>query len=109
MSADDPYLIKLVRDDVEASMENPQHGIVYKPIENRALLIASLRRKLGEEAVEYLVNPGISELADILDAVEALAELDLGVEITDVEIFAEKKRMSRGGFRGGMGMWAVPR
>jgi predicted house-cleaning noncanonical NTP pyrophosphatase (MazG superfamily) len=104
----DPYLIKLVRDDVEASMENPQHGIIYQPIEDHDRRIEALRRKLGEEVVEYLLNPSIGELVDIEEACLALAQCDLKVSPTQIETRRLAKRRERGGFDKGIGMWAVP-
>ena len=108
MNTDDPYLIKVVRDRVDEAMVNKRHEILFVRIQDTAEAIEGLRRKLGEEAVEYLLKPGIGELADILDSIEALAEVDLGVSMTDVEIEAEKKRMARGDFRTVTGMYAVP-
>ena len=108
MSSTDPYLIKLVRDDVEASMENPQHGIIYKTIEDRMQFIEWLRRKLGEEMVEYLIKPSSGELADILEVVAALARHDLHLSVAQVMDEANRKREARGGFDLGMAMWAVP-
>jgi predicted house-cleaning noncanonical NTP pyrophosphatase (MazG superfamily) len=110
MSAtDQPYLIKLVRDNVEQSFEHPEHEITYMPIEDRDEMIEWLRRKLGEEAVEYLVKPSLSELADILESLRALASHAHGLGWMAVVHEADRKREARGGFDKGIGMYTMVR
>lgn len=105
--ADKPYLLKLVRDNVEQSLEHPRHEITYMPIKNRDEMIEWLRRKLGEECTEYLVKPGIGELADIVESVNALAGCVHGVGWMAVVHEVDRKREARGGFEAGIGMYAT--
>ena len=109
MSADrEPYLVKVVRDRVQESMLNGEHRIVYKRIVDRAELVEFLKRKLGEELIEYMLNPSVDELGDILATTAALAKHDLHVDWIEVEAAATAKYRRRGGFEIGTGMYAVP-
>lgn len=74
-----------------------------------------VRRKLIEEVAEYVTAPGIDELADVLEVVAALADVDLRLGATSLSSYARlqeramHRRMERGGFDRTTGMWAVPR
>lgn len=108
--ADDDYLVKLVRDDIEKVVSGTQ--ITFRPIEDHAEMVDALRRKLGEEVVEYLLSPGLSELADIHESVVALSAYDLGhgrMGLLRVLNEATHKREERGGFEKGMGMYVGPK
>src|SRR5579885_3629171 len=110
------YLVKLVRDRVGQNLRKTD--IDYAPIEDREEAIRRLRGKLIEEAVEYLLNPSVGELADVLEALEALASHDpalatdgrgaLGrsIGMSAVRDEQARKRKERGGFDGLVGMWA---
>lgn len=91
------YPVKLVRDGVAKYLDG---SLTYEPTENREEYIRLLRAKLVEEAVEYIQDPSLSELGDVLEVVRALAENDLGSSLTDVLRFAERKFLDRGGFTG---------
>jgi predicted house-cleaning noncanonical NTP pyrophosphatase (MazG superfamily) len=98
-------LVKLVRDGIQAFLGGDV-TIEYTPLsedEHRR----ALRRKLIEEGVEYMEDPCLGELADVYEAVRALAKRDLGLEMDDVIRLARIKRAERGGFDGGTGMFAV--
>lgn len=58
---------------------------------------SALRNKLGEEVAEYLEAGEVLELADVLEVVYALAELD-GVGQTELESLRAQKAEERGGF-----------
>lgn len=105
-AATDPYLIKLVRDKVKQSFEHPEHELTYMPV-SRGELAQLLRRKLLEEAAEYLLDPSRGELADIAEICRGLARHDLGIPWADVEDVRIEKRRSRGGFDRGIGMYAT--
>lgn len=99
------YPIKLVRDrvgDVDTS-----EGIRFRPIEDRARLVALLRAKLIEEATEYLLEPSVEELADLLEVVRALAYHDLRESFATVEQARQRKKRQRGGFHRGTQMETV--
>ncbi len=57
-----------------------------------------LKEKLMEECREYLESEDVEELADILEAVEALAE-NSEVAWGELMKMKEKKAKERGGFR----------
>lgn len=97
-------LVKLVRDRVGELLPHTQ--VEYTPIKSRRQVIRELRKKLVEEATEYLLDPTLDELADVHEVVRALAELDLGVSLDGVITEARHKREERGGFQDGMGMYA---
>ena len=112
--ASKPYLIKLVRDRA-VSRVNDRHVIDYAPIHNLNVAVRALRAKLVEEAVEYVLDPCVGELADVLEVVEALAEHDQalgtprpGDPMWSVRREADRRRLERGGFDGLTGMFAVP-
>jgi predicted house-cleaning noncanonical NTP pyrophosphatase (MazG superfamily) len=98
-----PRLVKLVRDRIGEFLGDST--VSYEPITDRDDPIGSLRLKLIEEAVEYLRDPCIGELADVLAVVEALADADLGCGFQAVDREAEAKYHERGGFGDLMGMY----
>lgn len=100
-----PRLVKVVRDNVGGLLDDSR--VIYKPVENRSMLVAALRQKLIEEAVEYVVNPSIGELADVLEVIRALADFDLGIRFDRVQDEALDKRLDRGGFHDGVGMFVT--
>jgi len=55
----------------------------------------ALRMKLVEEAIEYLLNPSVEELADVVEVVLELVRRE-GTKVMDVIL---KKREERGGFK----------
>jgi predicted house-cleaning noncanonical NTP pyrophosphatase (MazG superfamily) len=100
-----PRLVKLVRDYVGGLL--PDSTVTYRKIDDRETLRSMLRAKLLEEMAEYLRNPSLGELADIHEAVRALCVVDLGCQLHELEEEAREKRIERGGFDGGMGMWVT--
>lgn len=97
-------LIKLVRDRIDAYASHHTR-ITYAKL-TRQEHIMGLRRKLGEETTEYLLDPCASELADLLEVVHSLAVLDLGISVMELEDTQQKKRDERGAFQWGLGMFA---
>jgi predicted house-cleaning noncanonical NTP pyrophosphatase (MazG superfamily) len=110
------YLIKLVRDRVDASFAHERHEVVYRPIVDPEGVIRRLRSKLIEEGAEYLTASSrparVEEAADALEVLRSLAFLDLGLgddpeaAFESLLEFADKKRLARGGFIEGRGMFA---
>lgn len=101
-----PRLVKLIRDRMGELLSTST--VRYAPIPDRATRIRALRSKLVEESAEYLANPSLGELADVLEVVRALAEQDLdlgGGAVALVLAEAASKRRERGGFRDGVGMY----
>lgn len=100
-----PRLVKLVRDNLDALLGDTL--VSYRQIEDHETYRQELRKKLVEEATEYLLDPSLAELADVLEIVRHLATMDLGVEWDDVLTQARRKRNERGGYAEGMGMYCT--
>lgn len=87
---------KLVRDRIpeiiRAAGGEPNVSVL-----DEAAFLAALREKLIEETGEFLESGDVSELADILEVVYALAQLE-GLSTADLEALRLAKRAKRGGF-----------
>ncbi len=106
----DGYLVKLVRDKIPEllAQTSEKHGEIYYRQMSQIEHVKQLRKKLFEEVAEYLVDPSIDELADILVVVNALARWDIGTnEWTELYDVAAKKNELRGAFEKRMGMYVV--
>lgn len=71
----DGYPIKIVRDRT-AEIVNPSGDpgeLFYGPLLEGESRAKWLTRKLGEEAIEYVQEPGVGELVQVLQVVMALA------------------------------------
>jgi predicted house-cleaning noncanonical NTP pyrophosphatase (MazG superfamily) len=97
-------LVKLVRGSVEQFLGGDVR-VKYEVIRDRRTYIKSLRRKIAEESIEYIEDPCLDELADILEVAQTLAAEDLGVAWAQVEAAARAKRIERGGYSEGIGMY----
>lgn len=84
------YLVKLVRDRI--SENSVDSAVKFLPIEDDDLFIEKLREKLGEEVVEYLLKPSLSEAGDIFAVLCALVQYDLGYRQNDLTL--EQRRAS---------------
>lgn len=89
-------LPKLVRDNMPAIYAKNRDVVELRACANddeyRAFLVAKLR----EEVEEYAREPSAHELADILEAADALAALEGGRDAVEAE--RARKRAQRGGF-----------
>jgi predicted house-cleaning noncanonical NTP pyrophosphatase (MazG superfamily) len=99
----EPYFVKLVRDDVARHV--PDAAVTFGPVPAEKMHDL-LKGKLVEEVGEYLVNPSLSELADVLEVVHALADR-LGHTWGELQSAAEEKFYQRGGFYRGTGMFCT--
>lgn len=107
MMAERKRLVKLVRDRVAqfiVGRDGTAGEVTYEPLGHDEH-VELLRGKLVEEAVEYLQNPSVGELADAYEAVMALAVVDLGIDHQELFSEARSKRLERGGFIEGVGMF----
>lgn len=96
-------LVKLVRDRIA---DVAGHSTVeYKPIGDPELVKQELRKKLVEEALEYLMDPSASEAADVWEVLCCLIKVDLDSTLGDVVLLASCKRTQRGSFLEGVGMY----
>lgn len=98
------YPIKLVRERIGERLGGVG-TITYEPVPDGETHTALLRAKLIEEAVEYLLDPTVGELADVLEVVWALSERCHG-GTSSVERAAMSKYRERGGFINGVVMVA---
>ncbi len=96
-------LVKLVRDDIGSGLGSTI--VTYSPIPDRQEAIQALRRKLVEETLEYVLNPCVDELADVLEVVRTLAVEDLELNLATVVAWADDKADERGGFGALQGMY----
>ena len=83
---------KLVRDRIPELF-----GGTVQPL-GEAEYRTALRAKLQEEVQEYLQSGEVMELADVLEVVYALSELD-EVDPARLEILRSEKAAERGAFR----------
>lgn len=101
----DGYPIKLVRDNM--AIIDRSEGLRYRRVESPDEHRRRLHAKLVEEVGEYLIDPSVNELSDILEAIKCLAWVDCGVNFDAVEAAAAKKFDERGGFREGTVMETI--
>ena len=93
-------VVKLVRDripEIVARERGPEAGA--HRVAGKREYLSLLRRKLKEEADEYLASGKTEELADILEVVRALGEA-AGVAPRRLEELRRRKARERGGFGG---------
>jgi predicted house-cleaning noncanonical NTP pyrophosphatase (MazG superfamily) len=95
-------LVKIVRDRIPELMGSSD--VVYAQVSDQEKYIKELRKKLLEEAFEYLTDPGVEELADVFAVVEALATTH-GYTLYELTQQADKKAQARGGFENHFGMY----
>lgn len=62
-----------------------------------AQFLELLQKKLAEEVAEYLAQPSLEELADIMEVIMAIVRLS-GNSMEELEAIRRKKAMDRGGF-----------
>lgn len=98
-------LVKLVRDRSDEHRAEPSGELVYKPIEDKEEYLIELRKKLVEEAIEYMVNPCVEEMTDVAEVLDTLRQVDLKANPYDMAVAVRAKRDRRGGFKKRMGMY----
>lgn len=87
---------KLVRDRIPEIIKNSGKTPVTRIADNDEYK-KGLEEKLSEEVTEFLASSEPEELADILEVVLALANLQ-GIDKEQLENIREKKVAERGGF-----------
>ncbi len=86
---------KLVRDNVPHILD--KKGVAYeKRIANKEEYKFELIKKLNEEVQEFSSEGSSEELADVLEVIDALRELD---EYKNVDSIKFKKLAEKGGFK----------
>lgn len=91
---------KLVRDLIPSIIEESKQNIKVRVVAGDEL-DAFLRAKIVEEAKELEESGSIVEIADIIEAVEALLRLR-GVSWDTIRGIQYSKRSERGGFNSGI-------
>lgn len=101
------YPLKLVRDrEGEAYRHEHALAFTYDGRPCNADHVSRLRQKLLEEVGEYLIDPCVEELADVLQVVQDLSRVDLDATFKDVEDARAAKFKRKGGFGDGRVMVA---
>ena len=90
---------KLVRDLIPQIIEKDGKKAIFTKIIDSELNEA-LVKKLSEEGQEFLEAMNMEELADILEIVHALIELN-DFQLVDVEQIRKSKQEQRGAFKQG--------
>lgn len=107
------HLVKIVRDKIPSLSDLTEHefggrvseGVVSYRSASPDEVVAGLRKKLVEEALEYLLDPSAEELADVIEVAHALRHWDLQIEPTELHEVGTRKLDERGGFFDGIGMF----
>ncbi len=87
---------KLVRDRIPDIIAASGKRCAVRVLGDEEYLL-SLNQKLGEEVEEYRANPGVEELADLVEVVHAILEFK-GITLEQFEQIRREKREVRGGF-----------
>ncbi|MHA1637920.1 MAG: nucleoside triphosphate pyrophosphohydrolase [Candidatus Thorarchaeota archaeon] len=87
---------KLVRDNIPDIIRADGHEPIIR-IAKKTELDSLIRAKIVEEAFELLESGSIEEIADILEAIEALLSYR-GIDRESVVKLQTAKRIQRGGF-----------
>lgn len=87
---------KLVRDRIPELIERQGKAPILRVLEGDEY-VACLRQKLREEADEYLASGQLEELADLLEVILALLQVE-GLTFRELNRLRLRKRTERGGF-----------
>lgn len=87
---------KLVRDNIPTLIKKNNKIPVVKTLSDKDYKV-ELYKKLQEEVVEFLSNDNFEELADIIEVIYAIADLQQ-ISRSVLEDVRVKKAIERGGF-----------
>ena len=90
---------KLVRDNIPNIIENNGEEPIIRVLNNEEYKL-ELERKLNEEYLEVLESSGkdrLEELADMLEVIKSLSQLE-NSNLNEIIAIAEEKSKKRGGF-----------
>lgn len=91
---------KLVRDNIPHIIEKEGRKATVRKLD-KAETITNLERKLIEEVGEYIEDKTVDELADILEVLYALCEIN-GITREHLEQIRKSKAQERGAFKKGL-------
>lgn len=87
---------KLVRDKIpEKIIANGEQAFTHEAREEEYKL--ALEKKLQEEIAEFLNNPCVEEMADVLEVMRTICDLH-GIDYSELEKIRQEKFAKRGGF-----------
>ncbi len=87
---------KLVRDKIPEIIEQDGKRCLTETLSEEAYILA-LDNKIGEELAEYLSEPCLEELADLMEVIYAAA-VARGFALEELERVRKAKADKRGGF-----------
>lgn len=87
---------KLVRDKIPEIIEENGEEPIVRVLDDEEY-VEALMGKLEEEVGEYLESGDVEELADVLEVIYALLEVE-DVDMVYLEKIRKEKREERGGF-----------
>ena len=87
---------KAIRDKIPEIIQKDGHSCSVKTLTDEEFLV-QLEKKLSEEVAEYQNDKNPEELADILEVIYRIAQLE-GVSKEELEKIRIKKSEERGGF-----------
>jgi predicted house-cleaning noncanonical NTP pyrophosphatase (MazG superfamily) len=91
-----PIYNKLVRDKIpEIIKQNGEEPITH--IAEEKEYEKALINKLHEEIAEFLENPSVEEMADVVEVMRAICSLK-GINVDNLEKVRREKENKRGGF-----------
>lgn len=88
---------KLVRDKVPQAIVQGGDEALTTVLEEKEEILIALNDKLDEEVCDYQVTKEMTELADVLEVIHAIAETN-GITFEELDKIRLQKRESRGGF-----------
>jgi predicted house-cleaning noncanonical NTP pyrophosphatase (MazG superfamily) len=96
-------LIKLVRDN-HSAIHGDVAAVEFKEMEDDEYWL-QLQRKLLEEATEFVLEPSLEELGDVMDVIDAIIFHYYNEEIDEFNRLRLWKHNKYGGFYKGVGMY----
>ncbi|HUU76833.1 MAG TPA: nucleoside triphosphate pyrophosphohydrolase [candidate division Zixibacteria bacterium] len=88
---------KLIRDKIPLLIEAEGNEAIYRTIDNDSEYLFYLGQKFIEESIEFASKHDLSELADILELIYSVLDLQ-NVSFKELENIRLEKKNNRGGF-----------